>query len=110
MTKHTSKTITSFFAKSIFFCIITLGQKAFAQDKLISKQGDTVQIVVSLIDKMRIVYHLKNDPTKTEKEALTEDLHKIIWRNGKEYVFDEIFDKNKKEVLLNREMQTKKND
>jgi hypothetical protein len=70
---------------------------ALAQDKLINKQGDTIQIVVSTIDKVSIVYHLKNDPTKTPTEALTEDLYKIIWRNGKELVFDEIFDKNKKQ-------------
>jgi hypothetical protein len=94
----------------VLFCIVfifTLFQKnAIGQDKLISKQGDTVQIVVSTIDKLRIVYHLKNDPTKTEKEALIEDLFKIIWRNGKELVFDEAYDKNKKIEVQN---QSKKN-
>jgi hypothetical protein len=95
-----------FFALNFLF-LFSAGKTVFAQDKLISKQGDTVLIVVSMLDKLRIVYHLKNDPTKTEKEALTEDLHKIIWRNGKELVFDEIFDKNKKAEVQNKEKKLK---
>ncbi len=63
---------------------------AFSQDKLLLKNRDTLSVKVLSIENQKVNYQLTGKSVPETSEVA--NLHKIIWRNGKELVFDEIFD------------------
>ncbi len=63
---------------------------AFSQDKLLLKNRDTLSVKVLSIENKKVNYQLTGKSVPETSEVAT--LHKIIWRNGKEFIFDKDFD------------------
>ncbi len=66
---------------------------AYSQDKILSKSGDTLRVYVKGMDTQMVSYTMDKDSKTGVKEISKQELHKIIWRSGKEYVLDAEFDK-----------------
>lgn len=78
----------------LFF--ISIFQLAYSQDKLLSKNRDTLLVKVSSIENQKVLFQLANEVSNSIQSAEISTLHKIIWRNGKELIFD----KNLEEALI----------
>jgi hypothetical protein len=85
---------------SLFF-----GKSVLAQDQILNKGGDTLIVKVTALEKEKVTYYLFDDATKKQQEVSTTQLHKIIWRNGKEFIVDKEFDAKlpKTELKLNQQ-------
>jgi hypothetical protein len=68
------------------------GKSLLAQDQILNKLGDTLMVKVTALEKENVAYYLLNDDTKKQQEVSKAMLHKIIWRNGKEFIIDKEFD------------------
>lgn len=91
--------------KYYFFLLlfISIFQLAYSQDKLLSKNRDTLLVKVSSIENQKVLYQLANGSQNSTQSAEISTLHKIIWRNGKELIFD----KNLEEILIKEKVTIK---
>lgn len=82
------------FIKIVFTVLLTfIMNKVYSQDRLLSKNGDTLRVYVKNMDVKLVSYTLDKDPKSTLQEISRLDLYKILWRSGKELVIDAEFDK-----------------
>lgn len=63
---------------------------ASSQDRLLLKNRDTLSVKVLSIENQKVTYQL--DDKSAPKISEFTNLHKIIWRNGKEFIFDKDLD------------------
>jgi hypothetical protein len=49
-------------------------------------------VFIKNIEKQKVIYIVNKDSPAAQKEIAFENLHKIVWRTGKEYVIDNDFD------------------
>lgn len=77
---------------------------ASSQDKLLFKNRDTLSVKVLSIENQKVTYQL--DDKSAPKVSEFASLHKIIWRNGKEFIFDKDLDENlrKETIFKSKEM------
>ncbi|WP_188766216.1 hypothetical protein [Emticicia aquatilis] len=79
----------------LMFCVVFIWGNLFAQDKILKKSNDTLVTKILSIDAQKVQFYSFDDVNKSSKEVLLKDIYKIIWRNGKEYIIDEAFNKQK---------------
>lgn len=77
------------------FCGFFIMGSLVAQDKILKKSNDTLVTKILSLDAQKVLYYSLNDVNKSSKEVLLNDIYKIIWRNGKEYIIDAEFNKQK---------------
>lgn len=83
----------------LFYIFLTIATKTAAQDRIIIAQKDTLLAKVLSISNQQVSYYLEADKDKKTSELPFSSLHKIIWRNGMEYVINkELDDKLKKNL------------
>lgn len=73
---------------------------ASSQDKLLLKNRDTLSVKVLSIENQKVTYRL--DEKSAPKVSEFANLHKIIWRNGKDFVFDKDFDENLRKETISK--------
>lgn len=63
-----------------------------SQDRVFTKYGDTLNVMVKSIDKNEILYF----DSKINKQLNLEiiKIYKIVWRSGKEFVTDQNYERD----------------
>lgn len=81
-----------------------------AQDKIIFKKGDTLLVKITSLENQKAIYSLVNGGQNTIQSSQITELHKIIWRNGKELIFDKELEqtliKNQENYKIQKELLT----
>lgn len=97
--------------KIIYLWFICLATQLYAQDRILTKSRDTLSTKITTLDKQKIVYYLVADKDKKVVELPLSDLHKIIWRNGLEYIVDKELEEQLKKTTPNETLvvETKSN-
>jgi hypothetical protein len=76
----------------IIILFLLVAKITIAQDRILVKQGDTLSVKITSLEKEKVIYFLINDVEKKSSEIPNTSLHKIIWRNGKEFMIDKEYD------------------
>lgn len=82
--------------KGFILLIMCISTQLKAQDHILTLKRDTLLAKITSIDKQKIAFFLEADKDKKVALLPITDVHKIIWRNGLEFIINKELDEKLK--------------
>ncbi len=92
--------------KGFILLILCVSAQLKAQDRILTLKRDTLLAKITSIDKQKVSFFLEADKEKKIISNPITDIHKVIWRNGLEFIVNKELDEKLKKDLLSKAPST----